>query len=148
MSIKEIISAIELKHRDYGITINPPASQKTIQEFEIRRKFELPGDFKEFYGSCNGFGCTDDLFNITPLNEVSDYGKDWYGFSEYMIYSDMWCVRIKPDKAYEIFIRWEFEIILTNSLNEFLSRFLNGGVFDKDGLYDWEEEKKKLQLPR
>jgi hypothetical protein len=66
--------------------------------------------------------------------------------AEYMIYSDMWSLEINPDDPndYSIsVIDWDRrKIILTNSLAEFIGRFLKGGVFEKGGLYHWKDEIK------
>ncbi len=53
-----------------------------------------------------------------------DNGTDWFYFSEYMIYSDMWGLRLTASKEYEIFNGGFPEIIMTSSLLEFLNRFL------------------------
>jgi cell wall assembly regulator SMI1 len=44
MTIRELISAIELKHKDTGIDVCSPATIELIQEFERRIGFELPPD--------------------------------------------------------------------------------------------------------
>ena len=148
MTIKEVISAIKQKHREYGITLNPPASALEIENFEKQSGFKLPEDFKEFYSICNGFECTEDIFRMIPIDEVlrrkGDYGNNWFHFAEYMIYSDMWSLRKRDDGEFEIFNKGEIEVVLTSSLQEFLERFLQGDVFGKGGLYDWHEEKKLL----
>ena len=59
-----------------------------------------------------------------------------------MIYSDVWSVRIKSEGKYEIVTTSDIEILLSNSLNEFLERFLLGNVFDKNGLYNWQPGRK------
>jgi len=64
MTIKEIISAIEQKHMETGITFNPPATETEIQSFESQIGFELPADFRMFYLICNGFACEEDIFNM------------------------------------------------------------------------------------
>ena len=145
MTIGELISEIELKHRLSGITINPPASEVEIKVFEQKLGFELPADFKQFYSLCNGFECTEDIFKMVSLQDAlqyeQDYGENWFHFAEYMIYSDMWSVRVESNAQYEIFNK-DMEIVLSSSLKEFLQRFLQGNVFDKGGLYDLQEERK------
>ncbi len=92
MTMRELISAIELKHKESGITVNPPASTYDIRYFEKRLGFGLPPDFKEFYSICDGFECTEDIFNMVSLDYAlrheQDHGKNWFHFAEYMIYSD------------------------------------------------------------
>ena len=69
------------------------------------------------------------------------YGNNWFHFSEYMIYSDMWGLRVLNSNQYEIF-NDGLNITLTSSLSEFLQRFLYGNVFETGGLYDWQNELK------
>ena len=144
MTVREIIAAIYRKHKDYGITLHPPASDLRVQKFGEKLGFSLPADFKEFYSICNGFECTEDIFKMVSLEDalrhVQDYGKNWFDFAEYMIYSDMWSLRSKDDGKYEIFNKGETEVVLTTSLQEFLERFLQGNVFEEGGLYDWHEK--------
>src|SRR6476659_9378094 len=95
MTIRELIASIEQKHKSMeGITIHPPASALEIQNFKKKTGFELPADFKEFYSICNGFECSEDDFNMISLTDIMQneqgYGKNWYYFAEYMLYSDMW----------------------------------------------------------
>jgi len=143
MAIKEIVEATINKHERSGIEINPPAKPIDIENFEKTIGFELSLDFKEFYFICDGFSCEEDIFNMIPLNDIinnGDYGKNWFYFSEYMIYSDTWGLRFMEDNKYEIFNGNTPEIVMTSSLEEFLQRFLEGNVFDKGGLFDWEKE--------
>jgi hypothetical protein len=142
--MKEIIHLITQKHTTGGIEINAPASLYDIIDFEKRIGFSLPADFRDFYRTCNGFSCNEDIFNIIPLSQIGQYpqdaGKNWFYFSEYMIYSDMWGLRLNPAGQYEIFNGSFPEKTMTSSLEEFLGRFLKGNVFDEGGLYEWQEE--------
>ena len=141
MSTKELIAAIKEKHAVSGIDVHPPARDVEIKEWEKRAGFDLPDDFKEFYSICNGFECTDDIFIVTPLAKIDIFhetGEVSFEFAEYMIHSDIWCVRKGDNGRYEMLN----DIVLTDSLQEFLERFLRGGVFEEDGLYDWQEKIK------
>ncbi len=142
--MKELINAIALKHHKGGIDVYENATASDIVAFEVQIGFSLPADFKEFYSICNGFGCNEDIFNIIPLSQITryqqDYGPNWFYFSEYMIYSDMWGVRLTSSAQYEIFNGSHPGIPMTSSIREFLSRFLNGNVFDAGGLYEWHDE--------
>lgn len=60
--MRKLIDAIELKHRESGIDVYAPASDVEINAFERRIGFQLPLDFKAFYSVCNGFGCSEDVF--------------------------------------------------------------------------------------
>jgi|SRR5215211_4004569 len=144
MKIRELVDAIAEKHKGTGMTLNPPVSAHQLSDFEQRVGFMLPADFREFYSVCNGFGCNEDIFNMTPLKEISSderhFGKNWFYFSEYMIYSDMWTLRINAIGQPEI-VNASYPVpLLTSSLYEFLSRFLKGNVFDPGGLYEWQAE--------
>ena len=143
MSIRELINQIALKHEG-KVDIHPPAK---LQDFELFRKttgINLPLDFLEFYSTCNGFSCVEDTFQMKPIAEMIDYpekfGPDWVHFADYLINSDMWTLRTHKNETYEI-LNWGLkgEIILTGNLSEFLERYLEGDVFDKGGLYDWQE---------
>lgn len=140
MEIKELITAIEQKNHEQGITVYFPAKEKDILDFERNIGFPLPPEFKEFYFICNGFACNEDIFNFLPLHEISDRGKNWFAFAEYMIYSDIWGLRITEDLRFEIF-NGDYELpAMTSSLKEFLNHYLQGNVFGKGGLYDWMKE--------
>lgn len=146
MAIKNLIESISQKHYNSGIEIYPPATLTDIKLFEQKIGFTLPSEFREFYSICNGFGCDEDIFNITPLADMmrhpQDFGTNWFYFSEYMIYSDMWGLRLSEAGRYEIFNGSYPTITMTSSLVEFLERFLKGNVFDPGGLYDWHDELK------
>ncbi|MDJ1495010.1 SMI1/KNR4 family protein [Cytophagaceae bacterium DM2B3-1] len=142
--MKELIELIAQKHWESGIDVNPPANLSEIEDFERLVGFLLPADFREFYLTCNGFACNEDIFNMLPLSIIrqfpKDYGVNWFYFSEYMICSDKWGLRLTSSGEYEIFNGSYPDKALTNSLSEFLKRFLKGNVFDTDGLYDWHDE--------
>jgi len=142
--MKELIESIAQKHRDSGIDIYPPATSLDITAFEEQTGYPLPNDFKKFYSICNGFGCTEDIFNILPLEQIrrypQDYGTNWFYFSEYMIYSDMWGLRTTSSDQFEIFNGSYPDITMTTSLIEFLNKFLKGNVFESGGLYEWQAE--------
>ena len=146
MAIKDLIHSIAKKHKESGIGIYDPATLADINAFEKQIGFSLPPDFIEFYTTCDGFGCNEDIFNMTPLAEIirdpQHRGKNWFYFSEYMIYSDMWGLRLTDTLQYEIFNGSYPTIAMTSSLEEFLERFLKGNVFDDGGLYDWHDELK------
>ncbi|MFT3681401.1 MAG: SMI1/KNR4 family protein [Ferruginibacter sp.] len=142
MAIRDLIDKIIHKHTATGIDIFTTATPIEILKFEDKIGFPLPADFIDFYTCCNGFACNEDLFNMTPLNEITlhpdNYGRNWFYFAEYLIYSDMWGLRMTGDNRYEIFNGSSPRLILTSSLFTFLERFLTGNVFDPGGLYDWQ----------
>jgi len=63
-----------------------------------------------------------------------------------MIYSDEWYLEINPENPDDYSIlkldHDSTKICLTNSLGEFIARFLKGGVFEIGGLYAWADEIK------
>ncbi|MBL7711530.1 MAG: SMI1/KNR4 family protein [Chitinophagaceae bacterium] len=136
----QIIGLIKQKHKVTGIDINTPANLSDIADFERQIGFSLPTDFKAFYLTCNGFTCHKDIFSIIPLQSITQYPKDfgdnWFYFSEYMIYSDTWGLRLTATGEYEIFNGSYPNKALTSSLSEFLQKFLKGDVFETGGLYD------------
>lgn len=145
--MQQLIAAIEAKHQETGIKVNPPASDDAIKSFEKKTGFSLPPDFTAFYSICNGFECDEDLFRMVALEEIierRDYGKDWFHFAEYMIFSDMWSLR-KTQNGQYLILNGSFKSILTSSLHEFLERFLQGNVFDENGLYAWQDELMKTK---
>jgi hypothetical protein len=143
MSMREIINSIAAKHSDTGIQLYPPVSAKDIGRFERQIGFSLPEDFKEFYSICNGFLCEEDLFQMIPLQDLlsnDNFGKDWFWFSECMIFCDAWTLKKVSDNYYEILD--SLNNVLTTSLEEFLIRFLKGDVFETGGLNDWSGQPK------
>jgi len=144
VNVKELINSIAQKHHECGIYVNHPATLSDIADFEKSIVFNLPTDFREFYLTCNGFGCNEDIFNMISISDIrqfpQDYGYQWFYFSEYMHYSDMWGLRLSSLGQYEIFNGSYPEKAMTSSLTDFLQRFLKGNVFDNGGLYEWHEE--------
>jgi hypothetical protein len=158
MNIDAVIQKIHEKQHEFKIQLNPPVNASTIAEFESAFELILPNELQAFYKFANGFDTYDFMFRIIPLEDaIEELVKYNHGvkssefpFAEYMIYSDTWTVRLKrgnPD-AYEIINRnhgTESAVILTDSIVEFVVRYINGGgIFGDDGLYEWFEERKAL----
>lgn len=140
MTISEIVNAIVAKYPREGFILNSPATAAEISSFEATVGFAMPDDFKEFYTFCNGFESNSDMFNFISLQAIienADYGENWFHFSEYMIYSDMWTLK-KNANTYSIVNLGDKEIALTSSLIDFLEHFLVGNVFEDGGLNDWQ----------
>lgn len=139
--MKELIDSITQKHIKIGIEINSPATLTETIEFERQIGFNLPLEFKDFYLSTNGFSCEEDIFNMNSISDIiQDFrrsGDNWFYFSEYMHYSDMWGIRLTSSGQYEIFNGSYPNKPMTSSLIEFLKKFLKGNVFDNGGLYQW-----------
>lgn len=143
----EVLNFIKDHSLELGIQLNKPATDIDIENLKSI-KIELPEDFKVLYKFCNGFETNEDLFRLIPIYEIIENGKNHYlisdysfHFTEYLIYCDMWSVDINPQniEEYKIYNQAEGVVVLTNSITEFLSVFINKGLYD--GLYDWREEK-------
>jgi hypothetical protein len=148
-TITDILNFIKENYIQLGIELNIGASDEEIEDFE-KNKIGLPEDFKLLYKFSNGFETDEDLFRLIPLSEIISNQKDDYlisdnsfHFTEYMIYCDMWTIDINSNNKneYRIYNKTDNIVFLTNSISEYLSVFINKGIYD--GLYEWREEIKK-----
>ncbi len=148
MKINEAIVLLKSYNGPFELTLHAGADEALIKDVENAYGIELPEDFKHFYRFTNGFEMDEDIFNMIPLGEMIGNSKNdnHPSIAEYMIYSDMWRLEINPYdfNQYEIYVLdYDSEkIVLTNSLAEFIARFLRGGVFEIGGLYTWKDEIK------
>jgi hypothetical protein len=146
MDINDIIEKWTATLLASDITLFPAATLRELTEFEDRLNCPLPDDIRTLYLFCNGFESAEDIFRLVPLGEITDrlaeYTPNSFVFAEYMTYSDMWTIEINPSgpNDYRISNRGDRYRLLTNSLAEFLDRFLAGGVFEKGGLLSWHNE--------
>lgn len=145
MTIPELINAIGEKHKNDNFVLHPQVPEEKVTKFEKHIGFTLPDDFKTFYSFCNGFEMdTDDIFRMIDIEEIIDNNIDkkakTFHFADYMIYSDMWTLKYFGEGDYKIVNFGITDVVLTDSLAEFLTRYLEGGVFEKGGLIDWHEE--------
>ena len=150
MSITEAIELLKTYNGPLGLTLHKGASEELISQAENTYGVTFPTDFKTLYRFTDGFETVEDIFNMIPLQEIIDT-KNWnegrpFYIAEYMIYCDMWSLEIDPSNVdlYSI-ATLDFhvgKVVLTNSLGEFIARFLNGGVFEIGGLYFWRDEIK------
>jgi hypothetical protein len=148
MLISDIINFLKNDLDKTDITLNQGASDALVSKIERFYNITLPDDIKDFYKFSNGFLSEEDTFYITPLEEIIDFSslrnnKKFY-IAEYLTYCDMWRLEVNP-KAHNHYTisciyRDGIETTLTKSFAEFLTHFLKGGVFEKDGLYDWHDE--------
>lgn len=148
MTIPELINAIGEKHKNDGFVARPPVSDEMIAKFEKKLGFAIPDDFRKLYSICNGFEVNEDSFKLAEIDEILKYyvnkKEKTFHFADYMTYSDMWTLKYFGEANYKIVNFGNIDIILTDSLAEFLSRFLSGGIFENGGLYDWHEEIKRI----
>ena len=148
MTINDAITLLKFYNGPFELTLHTGVDEALIKEVEKAYSIELPQDFKCFYRFTNGFEMDADIFNMIPLGEMIENSKDDQhpSIAEYMIYSDMWHLEINTydPNLYEIYVLdYDSEkIVLTNSLAEFIARFLKGGVFEIGGLYAWKDELK------
>ena len=150
MNILELIQAIAEKHKHEKFVLRPPVSPDRLAIFEKHIGFPLPDDFRTFYTICDGFEMDDDdMFKFADLDEImKGHGtkeKNAFHFADYLVYSDMWTLKYFGAGDYRIMHLGAKEIILTDSLAEFLGRFLQGGVSDNGGLYDWHDEVRLIR---
>lgn len=139
--MEKILKQIEIKNAPYGFKILNPASDDKILELENKIGFKLPEDFIHFYSLCNGFECHKDIFNFLSIDTIlanDDYGHHWFVFAEYMIYSDSWGLRKNTNGDFEFFN--SAQTISSHSILEFLKYFSQGNLFEKGGIYEWEEK--------
>jgi len=151
MTIQEAIHQLQAYRGPYRLTLHPGAGEDLLTAVESAYGIILPDDFKALYRFSDGFETEEDIFNMIPLAEIMSNKKEGYPLyiAEYMIYSDMWRMEINPDNHndYKIMVEYNYnQIVLTNSLAEFIDRFLKGGIFDPGGLYDWHEEIEALPI--
>ncbi|WP_215225772.1 SMI1/KNR4 family protein [Echinicola shivajiensis] len=148
--IADVIRTLKEGNHNQVVTLKPAVSESDILSFEQRLNLRLPTELREFYRFSNGFETEELLFRILPLEEIleqkDEYEKDEFYIAEYLIYSDIWTLRVnKLTGQLSIYNsdhssrHWMF---LTNSFSEFITRFLNYGLFEEHGLYDWVNEEK------
>lgn len=147
MVIQELLAVLKATLPQTDITLYPGANEQLIQQFEKEMKLVLPADFKTFYTFCNGFESAEDMFRIIPLEEIIERKAGYYfhqfTFAEYMIYGDLWEVEINnKTRNYHIFNMDtnSQKVMLTDSLAVFIYRFMQGGVYEKNGLISWPNE--------
>ena len=144
-SLKEVFDFIRIEASNLTIDLKNGATEEEIDSFESKN-FRLPDDFRQLYKFSNGFETLDWLFRILPLQEITENGDAKmhtacsFHFAEYMVYSEIWSVKLKEKNKYLIYKQSSKEnsIVFTDSLIEFLSIYINGGLFD--GLLQWESE--------
>lgn len=148
---KELFERLKAKSDALGIVLNKSATKEELEELEKSVNQKLPKDITDFYNFCNGFESDDNIFRAIPISEILEYKAEleisYLYFAEYMIYSDSWIIQLKSKEEYSILNGnhgTENEVILTNSLYEFLEKYILGeGIFGDYGLYYWFEEIKK-----
>jgi len=146
MSISDIFHQLSANLSSYDITLHRPATDRDLIDFEGKLKCPLPDDMKALYRFCNGFESAEDIFRIIPLEEITitrpQPDRNSLSFAEYMIYSDSWEIDFNQSSPNDYCISNNGTRFrqLTNSLAEFLERFLAAGVFGKGGLYVWHDE--------
>ncbi len=146
------------EHKDkmklLGISLNPPATPEDINKLEIAVGQKLPTEIRDFYAYCDGFDTQDWMFNILSIEQILYYKfeleKLEFYFAEYMIYSDNWRIKLENSTTFSIINgnhNEETQLVLANSIYEFLSMYLNSdGVLANNGLYHWYEEKKESMI--
>ena len=150
IEITDIIQILKEGNHNQVVTLKSGASETDLLNFEQQLNLRLPTELREFYRFSNGFETEELLFQILPLEEIlnqkDEYNNNEFYIAEYMIYCDVWTLRVNNQTGeFSIYNSdhssrdWMF---LTNSFAEFLTRFLNCGLFEEHGLYDWVNEEK------
>ena len=149
MEINEIISYLKHGSVERNIHLSPGAIDTLICKVEQCYGIVFPEDIKLFYKFTNGFETDEHLFNIISLDsmiqEKEEYGAKSPYIAEYLIYSDMWGLDVNSvDGSYTIFNdnQHDENVVLTNSLAEFLECFLKNGLL---GLIKWGERMRNLE---
>jgi len=153
MSIQDAINQLQAYQGPSKLILHPGAGEDLLTAVESTYGVTLPDDFKALYRFSNGFETDEDIFNMIPLAEIKsnkeeDKANPLY-IAEYMIYADMWWLEINPDNDNDYKIMVESngnQLVLTDSLAEFIDRFLKGGVFEHGGLYTWHKEIEALPV--
>ncbi|SDK58224.1 hypothetical protein SAMN04487898_109190 [Pedobacter sp. ok626] len=147
MHIQSAIEELKERAKTGALRLHSGASETSLKEVERIYSKTLPEDFKMLYRFSDGFDTDEDIFNMIRIEEIIEnkmkYNNQLY-IAEYMTYCDSWelDISIQNPNDYQItnLTRLNTTITLTRSLAEFIHRFLQGGVFDAAGLYDWHEE--------
>ena len=146
ISIYQAINHLKANLDKRMIELNPPASDELIAEVESFFNITLPDDIKQFYKFANGFESDEDMFGIVPLNDMIENKKRWIDsdlyIAEWLIYGTTWSLETNQNDYHinSLDDGNEPHFILTKSFPEFLNRFINGGLFEKGGMYDWNNE--------
>ena len=148
MTINEALELLKFYNGPFELKLHAGANEALIKKVENTYGVTLPEDFKTLYRFSDGFEIDEDILNMIPLTEMisNKAANEPIWIAEYMIYCDMWGLEINPDDPndYSISVsdQDKGKIKLTNSLAEFIARFLKGGVFEIGGLYHWADEIK------
>lgn len=146
MSLTNVIDYLRGNFTELEITLRPGASEDLIQKVEEIYNIVLPQDIKQFYRFSNGFDTYDWIFNLIPMEEMIEQKIKYnepLSLAEYLIYSETWHLKVDEDDhdSYSITISdGKDDVILTDSLAEFIQRFLKGGLHGEDGLCHWPSQ--------
>ena len=151
MTFEQLFKRHNKEAASLGLSLTRPATRDEIKSLEAHIGHPVPREIRDFYTFCNGFETLDYLFRVIPLHEalqtVQQSRDRIIDFAEYMIYSDTWTLEILNEEQYVITNanHKTGEVILTNSIPEFLERYFDGhGLFGENGLYGWYEDKRNF----
>jgi hypothetical protein len=150
MHIQSVIEELKECAKTDSLVLHSGACEASLKEVERIYGKALPEDFKMLYRFSDGFETDEYIFNMIRVEEIIEnkmkYNNPLY-IAEYMIYSDSWelDISLQNPNDYRItnLTHLNTTITLTRSLAEFIHRFLQGGVFEKEGLYAWHDEVMK-----
>lgn len=110
MTIQTAIAQLQNYSGPEELTLHEGADEALLKAVEDTYHITLPDDFKTLYRFSDGFETDEDIFNMITLKDmIADNernGEPNFYIAEYMIYSDMWQLKINPDNCndYKIFI--------------------------------------------
>ncbi|MCR5888610.1 SMI1/KNR4 family protein [Hymenobacter sp. J193] len=135
-------------------------SQHHMAKVEAKLGRQLPEEIRAFYLQCPGFWTNDCLFRVLSMSDIlteierpaAPNTNLHFPIADYMIFSDVWEVVLDEENPARYVIvnsnhHTEESVVLTDSLYEFVNKFLEGGIFggeEGEGLYGWRERLKIL----
>lgn len=123
--------------RDADITVNSPLACSEIAKFEVKRRIDLPGDFKSYLSVADGMqdGQTDENVMSFLSLKLMDENTQWQPlekkcvnlvFAEFLIFSHVYALRIPTgggnsavvarDGTHELHLADSFELFVESYL--------------------------------
>ncbi|TYZ13274.1 SMI1/KNR4 family protein [Hymenobacter lutimineralis] len=161
-SLPALLQQIQDARKRLDVEFHLNETQSCIAEVEARLNRRLPEEIRAFYAQCPGFWTNDGLFRVLSMADIlvelevpaatSSNTKRHFPVADYMIFSDVWEVVLDEGNSARYVIvnsnhHTEEPVVLTDSLYEFINKFLREGVFEGEeveGLYGWRKRLKKL----
>ncbi len=148
--IEDFLERLQRAESRNAFKLLPSVYDDVVEQVESKLGSAIPDDFRKFYSFCNGTTESVDEFRIITLEEFIKYDEEperrwkapWeFPFGEYAFFSNVWAVSIDKNNRnnYTIYTPYKDDrLYYTNSLAEFLERYLDEGIYD--GIYKWGDE--------